>query len=162
MKLYVSEKLFSLRRKFYVTDEGQKDVYEISSKIVSIGDKTYIKDMNGKELSYIEQNLFHLTSNYDVYIKNKVICNIRKKFQLFRNDYVLDNGYRVEGEVWMFDFAIFDENNTKIGSIKRKFFSIGDKYEITIHDEKQTILVLSIVVTIANDINRYQQNSGNS
>jgi uncharacterized protein YxjI len=161
MKLYVSEKLLSLRRKFYVTDDKEKEVYQISSKILSIGDKTYIKDMKEKELAYIEQNLFHLTSNYDVYVKGKVICNIRKKFQLFRNDYVLDSGHKVEGEVWMFNFAIYDKNNTKIGSIKRKFFSIGDKYEITIYDEKQTILVLSIVVTIANDINRYQRNNDN-
>ena len=35
MKLYVNEKLFSLHNKFFVKDEKGKDVYEISSKVIS-------------------------------------------------------------------------------------------------------------------------------
>ena len=34
----------------------------------------------------------------------------------------------------MLDFTIYDEANNNIGNIKRKYFSIGDKYEITIDD----------------------------
>ena len=36
MKLYVNEKLFSIHRKFYVKDENDMDVYEISSKFLTI------------------------------------------------------------------------------------------------------------------------------
>ncbi len=47
MKLYVNEKLLSIHNKFYVRDENNKEVYEISSKVISIGNKTTITDIEG-------------------------------------------------------------------------------------------------------------------
>ena len=162
MKLYVNEKLFSIHNKFYVKDENDVDVYEISSKVFSFGDKTTINDMQGNKIVYIEQELFHLTPNYKVYIGDKFTFKIIKKFQLFKNDYVLSNGYRVEGNIMMLDFVVYDDNNIQIGSIKRNFISIGDKYEINIDDINKKEIVLAIIVAITNDVNRNQNSSSRS
>ena len=162
MKLYVNEKLFSIHKKFYVKDENNTDVYEISSKIVSFGDKTTINDMQGNKIAYIEQELFHLTPNYNVYIRDEFAFKITKKFQLLKNDYSLSNGYRVEGNFMMLDFTIYDDKNIQIGGIKRKFISIGDKYEINIDDMNKKEVVLAIIVAITNDINRRQNTSNSS
>ncbi len=162
MKLYVSEKLFSIHNRFYVKDESDHDVYEISSKAISIGDKTTINDMNGNKVAYIEQEIFHLMPNYNVYINDQLAFKISKKLKLFKNDYDLSNGYRVEGKVLMFDFSIFDEQNNQVGSIKRKVFSIGDKYEIDIADESKKEIILAIIVAITNDINRSQAASSSA
>ena len=62
----------------------------------------------------------------------------------------------------MLDFVIYDENNNQIGSIKRKFISIGDKYEITIDDESKKNIILAIIVTITNDVNRGQSSSSSN
>lgn len=156
MILYVNEKLFSLHRKFYIKDENEKDVYEISSKAFSIGDKTTIIDMTGNEIAYIEQKVFHLTPHYNIYIKGNMECEIYKKFQFFKNDYVLSNGYTVDGSPFNFNFSILDTNGNEVASIERKFFSIGDKYIIDIKDEKHLDIILSIIVAISNDINRMQ------
>lgn len=161
MNLYVNEKLFSIHRKFYVKDENDNDVYEISSKVISIGDKTTISDMNGNKIIYIEQKLFHLMPNYNIYINDELVCEITKKFKLFKNDYLLSNGYKVKGNFWALNFTIYDEMDNEIGSIKRKFISIGDKYEINILDVNKKEIILAIVVAITNDINR-SQNSNNS
>ena len=91
--------------------------------------------MEGKKIAYIEQELLHLTPHYNVYINDILEFQIIKKFQLFKNDYLLSNGYRVEGNFMMLDFTIYDDNNNQIGSIKRKFLSIGEKYEIEINDK---------------------------
>lgn len=157
MKLYVKEKLLSIHKKFYITNENDEEVYEISSKVISIGDKTTINDINNNEVAYIEQELFHLTPNYNVYINNNLEFKIAKKFQFLKNDYYLNNGYKVEGNLMMLDFIIYDEKDNKIGKITRKYLSIGDKYEIDIIDETKIVLILSIIVTIANDINRKQK-----
>ena len=162
MILYVNEKLFSIHNKFYVKDENDVDVYEISSKIISFGDKTTINDMQGNIIAYIEQELFHLTPNYNVYIGDNFSFKIAKKFQLFKNDYLLSNGYRVEGNFMMLDFIIYDDNDIQIGSIKRKFTSIGDKYEINIDDINKKEIVLAIIVAITNDVNRNQSSSNSS
>jgi len=121
MKLYVNEKLFSIHNKFYVKDENGTDMYEISSKIISLGDNTTINDMNGNKIAHIEQELLHLTPNYNVYINDELVFKITKKFQLFKNNYSLSNGYKVDGNFMMFDFVIYDETNNQIGSIKRTF-----------------------------------------
>ena len=157
MKLYVNEKLFSLHNKFYVKDENDIDIYEISSKVISIGDKTTISDMQGNKIAYIEQEILHLTPNYNVYIGDELSFKISKKFQLFKNDYVLSNGYKVKGNFIMLDFVILDDKDNQIGSIKRKFISIGDKYEINIDDIEKKDIILSIIVAITNDVNRNQR-----
>ena len=159
MKLYVNEKLFSFHNRFYVKDENDLNVYDISSKIISFGDKTTIHDMNGKKIAYIEQELFHIMPNYNVYINDNFLFKIVKKFQLFKNDYLLSNGYRVDGNFMMLDFVVYDDNDKQIGSIKRKLFSIGDKYEIDIIDVSKKEIVLAIIVAITNDINSSQDSS---
>lgn len=78
MKLYVNEKLFSFHNRFYVKDENDKDVYEISSKIISLGDKTTINDMEGNKVAYIEQEILHLTPHYNVYINDTLEFKIIK------------------------------------------------------------------------------------
>lgn len=157
MKLYVNEKLFSMHKKFYIKDENNFDVYEISSKFFSFGDKTTIKDMNDEKVVYIEQELFHLTPNYNVYINDEFSFKITKKYQLFKNDYILSNGYTVDGKFMMLDFSIYDNNGNQIGSIKRKVISIGDKYEIVINDIEKKEIALAIIVAITNDVNRRQR-----
>ncbi len=111
---------------------------------------------------HIEQEIFHITPNYNVYIGDEFVFKITKKFQLLKNDYVLSNGYKVEGNFMALDFTIYDNNNTQIGSIKRKFISIGDKYEINIEDISKKEIVLAIIVAITNDVNRNQNSSSSS
>ncbi len=160
MKLYVNEKLLSLHRKFYIKDEFDADVYEVSSQFISIGDKTTITDMFGNKISYIEQEILHFMPHYNVYIDDELVLTIQKKFKLFKNDYELSNGYTVEGNFIGLNFSLFDENHQEIGTISRKFISIGDKYTIEINDDSKLKIVLSVMVAIANDINR-AQNSNN-
>lgn len=159
MKLYVNEKLFSIHNKFYVLDENENNVYEIASKVISIGDKTTISDMSGNQVAYIEQEVLHLMPTYNVFINNELAFKINKKFKLFKNDYALSNGYRVEGSTFNYDFRIYDDNNNQVGSIQRAFISIGDKYEIEILDESKKEIVLAIIVAITNDINRSQESA---
>lgn len=162
MRLYINEKLLSLHNKYYINDENNNNILEITSKFISIGDKTWIKDLSGNELAYIEQEIFHLMPKYNIYINNELAYSISKKFQLFKNDYVLSNNYKVEGDFLSHSFCVYNDKEEKIGEISRKYFSIGDKYIIDIIDEKEYLLVLSIIVAITNDIDRAQNAAANS
>ncbi len=59
----------------------------------------------------------------------------------------------------MFDFNILDPSGKEIGKISRKYFTIGDKYEVEIYDKKDVLFVLSVVAVIANDINKNQSSN---
>lgn len=151
MKLYVNEKLFSLRRKYFVEDENNKSIYEISSKIFSLKHKTTVSNMDGEEVAYIEGKVFYILPSYKVYVKNKFMCKIKRKLTLWKKKYSISNGYRVEGNFIDLDFKIFNHENKQVANIKRKFFSLKDKYVIDIIDEEKVNLILAIVATIIND-----------
>ena len=162
MKLYIKEKIISFHNRYFIKDEQDNNILEISSKAISLGSKTWIKDSNGKELAYIEQELFHLMPNYNVFINGQKEFNIKKKFKFFKNDYELSNNYRVEGNFLSHNFVVYNNRNEKVGEINRKYLSIGDQYIIDIIDEKEYILILSIIVAITNDIDRAQASAAAS
>ena len=147
----------SLHNKYYINDENGNNILEISSKLISLGDKTWIKNLDGKELVYIEQELFHLMPKYNVYINGQLAYSINKKFHILKNDYIISNNYRVEGSFLSHNFSVYNEKNEKIGDIYRKYLTIGDKYIIDINDEKEYLTILSIIVAITNDIDRAQR-----
>lgn len=159
MEFFINEKLFSLHDKFYILDSNGNNIYEISSKVFSIGDKITIRDMSGNEILYVEQQLFHLMPHYNVFADGQLICSISKKFKLFANNYHISNDFYVKGNFFGFNFAIYDSNNLQIGSISRKFLTLGDKYVLVVNDLSNIKIILGIIVAIAMDINRNQNNS---
>lgn len=159
MKLFVKEKLFSIHNRYYIYNENDEIAYEIESKAISIGDKTTIYDKNHNIVAYIEQELFHFMPHYNVYIENNYEYQIKKKFNMFKNDYELSNSYKVEGSILNLNFTIINNFGKEIAIVNRKFVSIGDKYQIEILDEKDVNTILTIIVAITNDVDRSQANS---
>ena len=124
MKLYVSEKLFSFRKKYFVEDENNKNIYEITSKVFSLKHRTTVSKVDGEKVAYIEEKVFHIVPpSYKVYIRDKFVCEIKRKFSLWKRKYSISNGYRVEGNFINLNFKIFDNENKQVADIKRKFFS---------------------------------------
>lgn len=156
MKLFVKEKLFSIHNRYYIYNENEEIEYEIESKAISIGDKTTIYDKEHNSIAYIEQEILHLMPHYNVYINGEYKFQIKKKFQMFKNNYELSNDYTVDGSTLSLDFIIKNNNGKEIAIINRKFLSIGDKYQIEIIDEKDINIILTIIVAITNDVDRSQ------
>ena len=55
MKLYIKQKVFSWKDKFFVKDEFGNDRYYVEGELFSLGKKLHIYDMNGNELAFIHQ-----------------------------------------------------------------------------------------------------------
>lgn len=161
MKLFVKEKILSMHNRYYIYNENEELTYEIESKIISFGDKTTIYDKRHNIVAYIEQEIFHWTSCYNVFFEGKYQYQIKKKFHLFKNDYNLSNKYKVVGSLFNLDFVIINNHGETVAIINRKFLSIGDKYQIDVIDEKDINTILTIIVAITNDVDRSQSNSSN-
>ena len=161
MKLYVNEKFLSIHNRYFIKDESGKDILEISNKINLSDFRTSINDLNGKELAYIKRE-FHLMPKYNVFINNNFEYSINKQFQLFKSNYVLSNNYRVDGQFLSHNFTIYNDKNEKIAEIFREYFTIGDRYTIDIIDEKDYLIILTIIVAITRDIDRAQSSGPHS
>ena len=161
MKLYVKEKLLSLHSRYYIYNEFEQVEYEIESRILTVGDKTTIYDKNRHIVAYIEQDWFRMLPFYNVYINEQLQYSIKKKFQLFKNDYELSNNYKVEGTFFSYNFVIKNDKDEIIATVNREFLTIGDKYQIDVLKEEDITTVLTIVVAITNDIDRAQASASN-
>ena len=55
MKLALKQKVFSLKEAFTVMNEAGEPVYEVSGKLISVGHKLTVRDLDGQEAAYIHQ-----------------------------------------------------------------------------------------------------------
>ena len=53
MKLYIKQKVFTIKDKFTVKDEAENDKYFVEGKLLSLGKKFYIYNMEKEEVAYI-------------------------------------------------------------------------------------------------------------
>jgi uncharacterized protein YxjI len=150
MRYLVRQKIFSIGDSFTIKNEAGDDIFIVKSQLLSFGKKLRIFDIIGNELCYIEQRLFKFMPEYDLYINGELIANVKKKFALFSNDFVITSPgsqYQVEGDLWAHEFGIY-KGGQLIGRISKKFFSFTDTYGVDIDDSQDQISTLALAIVI--------------
>ena len=71
MKLALKQKVFSLKEAFTVMDEAGEPVYEVSGKLLSVGHKLTIRDMDGGEAAWIHQKVLSLVPRYFIGVSGR-------------------------------------------------------------------------------------------
>lgn len=158
MKFYVKQKFLSLKENFDIFDENGNVKYYVEGKFFSINNQFTLFDVSGNELYQISSEIFTLLPHYSLLKNGQVIANIRKKFTLFEDEFVIDElNWHVHGDFYSHDFEITEGNKT-IASIRKKWFTLGDSYEFDIADSSNVELVLAIIIMIDKVIDSRQRN----
>ena len=163
MKYYIKQKVFSLKDKFTIKDNSQKDVYQVKGKIMSLTNKLELLNMDGSQVLNSKKKLFRFLPLYHIYTNHgEELAEIKKKFS-FKPKFDVRVGnqkYQVEGSFFAHSFQIL-KDDVEVASIIKKVFSFGDSYEIDILEENQTQLFLFIVIIIDQIIheNKNKQNN---
>ncbi|MEG0168018.1 MAG: LURP-one-related family protein [Ruthenibacterium sp.] len=84
MKLYIKQKVFSIRDKFFVANENAENLYQVTGKIFSLGHKLTVQDMQEKEVVTIHQKVLSFLSKYFIASEGKEVEIERKITQLTR------------------------------------------------------------------------------
>lgn len=148
MKLYIKQKVFSWKDKFYVKDENGNDRYYIEGELFSLGKKLHIYDMNSNELAFIHQKVLSFLPRFYVYIGGIQVAEIVKEFTFFRNKYRIEGlGWDVDGDFMDHDYEI-THMGRPIVSISKEWFTWGDSYMLDIADNVDPINALSVVLAI--------------
>lgn len=153
MNLYLKQKLFSIGDKYKFTDLEQKVIYEAKKSVLSLT-KIYMYDATGKELFLIKKKLIAFMPKYTVFNDGKEVLFIKRKFGIRPKFEMVDAGgaiYLLQGDFLAHDFNI-SRDGKYIGSIKKKYFSFGDAYELNIDDNYEPALFCSIALAIDNCI----------
>ena len=150
MKLYIKQKVFTIKDKFTVKDEAGNDKYFVEGKLLSLGKKFYIYNMEKEEVAYIEQKLMNLMPKFFVYVKGEKIAEIHKKFSFLKPKYeIVGKNWVTNGDLWAHEYNITDiDSGNQIASMHKEWMTWGDSYMLDIVDEKHEISIMALILAI--------------
>ncbi len=150
MRYLVRQKIFSLGDSFTIKNEAGRDMFIVRSQILSFGNKLRPYDLAGNELCYIEQKMFRFMPEYNIYVGGEHVANVRKRFALFRNDFVITSPgtvYYIEGNFFAHEFNILKDGRI-VARISKKLFSLSDTYSVDIDDDQDQVTILALAIVI--------------
>jgi uncharacterized protein YxjI len=149
MKLLIEQKIFSFRDCFSVLDESGNERYYVKSALFSWGKKLYVTNAEGREVAYIEQQLFTFRPRYAVYADGHLIGEVVKEFSFFRPSFSLDcRDWQVEGDLFEWDYEICDRDGNTVASISKELFNFTDTYTINVREPVDSLHALMVVLAI--------------
>jgi len=148
MKLYLKQKVFSWRDRFYAKDEHGTDRYSIEGELFTWGKKLHIYDANGREVAFIRQKVFSWLPRYFVEIDGRVVCEIVKEFTFFKPRYRLEGlPWQLNGNFWAHEYTLTD-GNRQIMQLSKAWFTWGDSYELDIADLRDELMCLCVTLAV--------------
>ena len=147
MKLYLKQKVFSWRDRFFAKDENENDRYAIEGEIFTWGKKLHVYDVNGNEAAFIRQKVWSWLPRYYIKIDGRVVCEMVKECTLFKPSYRLDGlSWRLTGDFWAHEYSLTD-GDLQIMRLSKKWFTWGDSYELDIANPHNELLCLCVALT---------------
>lgn len=149
MKLLFKQRMFSWFDSYDIYAENGQTVYEVQGEL-SWGHKQKIYGVNGVELGMVKEKLLRFTPTFEIYAKNEMIGEIRKKpFKMFKSEYSIDAlGWTAKGNFGAWKYDIFDSTGNTVAKISKKFVSYTDTYILDIVNPADALYVLMFVIAI--------------
>lgn len=151
MKLYMQQKVFSLKQDFDIFDVTQRPVYHVEGKLFSFGRQLSIYEAGTqRQLAEVKQKLLSFTPTMEVYVAGRLLCTIRKKITFFKPRYEVSHlDWQIEGDYFAHDYSILEGDGTIIADINKKFFSWSDTFEFDIYYEDiDPVNVVAVILAI--------------
>lgn len=157
MSRYYINQNFSFRDRFRITNENQEDVFFAEGEFLSFGKKIRLYTMDGEELLFVKEQIFKFLSQYDFYIGDQLVGEMKRELSFFKARYtMLQPDWTIQGDLWSHNYEI-KAGNQMIAVIRKKVFSFMDAYEIEVYEEDFVEIVLGIVIAIDADLAKDQE-----
>ena len=147
MKLYIKQKVFSWRDKFFIKDELGSDRYYAEGEIFSWGRKLHLRDMSGQEVAFISQKVFSFLPKYFIEIGGYTYTLVKEFTFLKQRLHIEGIPWRMEGDFWAHEYSLLDQNGT-VMRMSKHWFTWGDSYELDIPDPANGLMSLCIALAV--------------
>jgi uncharacterized protein YxjI len=152
LKLYLKQKVLTLRDRFFVKDENGNDRYRIEGKLpgrlAAAGQQLCVFDTIGNAVALVRHKpKFMAMPRFGIEIDGNEVCEVVKKFKLVGQRYNIEAlSWHVTG-FWeqVYELKHGDE---VIMQIDKRVVSVGDSYELDILDPQHELLCLCIALAI--------------
>lgn len=147
MKLYIKQKVFSWRDRFFVKDETGHDKYVVEGTFFTWGRKLHVYDSKGKEVAFIRRKVFSFLPKYYIEINSKTVM-LSKNWSFIRPRFHLVGlPWTMEGDFWAHEYTL-KENQERIMEMSKHWFTWGDSYELDIKNPDNELVCLCIALTV--------------
>jgi len=153
MPLYqMRQDLFRFGDDYMIRDASGRERYFVDGKALSIGAKLSFQDMNGHELLWIEQKLFHWGKTFEIQRAGRVIALVRKKpFTFLKARFTIDvpgpDDLEAEGNLLDHEYR-FTRHGARVAEVSKRWFDLGDRYGIDIAEGEDDVLLLAAAVVV--------------
>ena len=150
MKLALKEKVFSLKEAFTVMNEAGDPVYEVSGKLLSVGHKLTVSDMDGQEVAYIHQKVLSVVPKYFIEVSGQEEVELKGHITLLKPHYTLeapDEKWEIRGDFLAHEYEM-KRGRDVVASVTKQWFSWGDTYLLDVADGADALTALGIMIAI--------------
>jgi len=147
MKLYMKQKVFSLKDRFTIVNEYGEVCYTAEGEFWTFLKRLHIYDHEGNEAACLQQ-VFSFMPKYEVIVNNHMISVVKKKFSFPRSEYEIEGlDWHVDGGWHEHEYKITNDSRV-IVSVHKEWMSWGDSYEIDVKDPLDEVNALAVVLAI--------------
>lgn len=148
MKLLFKQRLFTWFDSYDIYNENGDTLYTVEGQF-SWGHCLHILDRNGTHVATVQEKVFRLLPKFELYIGDNLIGCIEKEFTFFKPSYNIDfNGWRVEGEIFEWDYNIINPQEEIVAVITKELFRFTDTYVIEVKNSEDALYALMLTLAI--------------
>lgn len=148
MKLLFKQRLFTWFNSYDIYNENGDTLYTVEGQF-SWGHCLHILDRNGTHVATVQEKVFRLLPKFELYIGDNLIGCIEKEFTFFKPSYNIDfNGWRVEGEIFEWDYNIINPQEEIVAVITKELFRFTDTYVIEVKNSGDALYALMLTLAI--------------
>lgn len=148
MKLLFKQKMFTLLDCYSIYDESGKIVYKVEGQL-ALGHCLKIYDAYDTEVGMVKQRLLTLLPKFEMYIRGRYLGCISREFSFLKPRYFIDcNGWQVEGDLFEWDYTIFDATGQTVATVSKELMNWTDTYSINVIDPQDALCALMLVLAI--------------
>jgi len=148
MKFYMKQQPFSLRARFTIKDETERDVLAVEGELFSWGAKLHVYDMAGKEVAFIRQKIPSLRPRYFIEINGREIGCVIQRFAFIGTRFDIDGlDWAAEGQFGSHSFTV-SANDRLIMTVRKAWLTWGDSYELDIAGKEYALTAVCVMLAI--------------
>lgn len=151
MKRYIfKEKFFKITDKYWIKDEDGKDSFYLDQDFTFMGYRAAVYGPDKQRLFRIEKKILSLLPKFFVNFEDGSRMTLNQRFTLLRKSIDVDCDFgtiNLKGSIWDYSFII-SLDGEKIGEVSRKFISLTDHYVLTVFDENYTLAMIALVLCL--------------
>ena len=154
MKLYIKNRLISLKNGSTVKDEAGNDVFHVKGKMMSIRKKKRVTDTAGNVIFRVQNKFFNwfVPSAFILTPDGERIAHVKKKIFTLKPTFFVE-GYKdefaINGSILGFNYEVL-KNGQQIGHVHRDFNLLRDTFVLDCWEESEAAFLVSLVIAIDN------------